>query len=112
MDSILDHVVITTTVGDEDAAATLAAELVEGRLAACVQRMPVESTYRWKGKIESAHEVRLLAKTTAARADAVVQYIAEHHPYDTPEIIVTPITDGSAAYLAWITAETSPQGAA
>jgi len=41
-----------------------------------------------------------------------VQYIAAHHPYDTPEIIVTPITGGSTSYLAWLAAETTPQGAA
>jgi len=112
MNSRHDYVVVTTTLDDAGRARELAAQLVETRLAACVQRLPVASTYRWQGAIESADEILLQAKTTAARADAAVQYIAAHHPYDTPEIIVTPITGGSAPYMAWLTAETAPQGAA
>ena len=36
------------------------------KLAACVSRLPVRSTYRWQAQLESAQEVQLLIKTSRA----------------------------------------------
>ena len=97
------HVQVLTAAGSREEAATIAAALVEGRLAACVQVLgPVRSTYRWEGAIESAEEWLCLAKTTTARASQAVAEIGRLHSYDSPEITVMPITAGSRPYLAWI----------
>src|SRR4051812_39473162 len=83
----------------------LARGLVEARLAACVQVVgPIASTYRWQGQVETGDEWLLLVKTTAQRAEELVAYLAAHHSYDTPEVIVTPIVAGNPAYLDWLTA--------
>lgn len=68
----------------EDGAADLAESLVEQRLAACVNRVPCRSVYRWEGDVVADSEVVLLAKTTDAGYDALVDYVVEHHPYDVP----------------------------
>jgi periplasmic divalent cation tolerance protein len=99
-------VVITTTVDSEAAAQELAAALVEARLAACVQCVPIRSVYRWKGAVESAAEYLLLAKTRAALADEATVFIRGRHSYELPEIVVTPVAGGLADYLAWIRSET------
>ncbi len=93
---------IITTVADLEAARILAREILNQRLAACVQWYPIESMYRWEGKIEHDREILLQAKTTATGATALQQYIRQHHPYETPEIIVLPISDGHPDYLNWI----------
>lgn len=94
---------VLTTVPDRAMADRLASQLVEGRVAACVQVLgPVDSTYRWEGKVERAGEWLLLAKTTESRYPDLEREIAESHPYDTPEIIALPIVAGSASYLAWL----------
>jgi periplasmic divalent cation tolerance protein len=81
----------------------MAAALVEERLAACVQVAgPIESTYRWKGKVERATEWYCHCKTTRARYPALEARVRELHPYDIPEIIVVPIVAALPAYLAWI----------
>ena len=96
-----------TTLPDRDAAGTLARSLVADRLAACVSiGAPVESIYHWRGAIETSTEVPLTVKTRADLFDAVAAAIRARHPYELPEILAVPITDGADDYLAWIDAET------
>ena len=95
-------VVVSTTVETETIARELAREIVDARLAACAQQVPIHSTYRWKGTVESAGEILLLCKTTHDRSEALTAFIQQHHPYEVPEILVTPITGGYAPYLAWL----------
>ena len=95
-------VVLTTLPGDADADA-FARTLVDQRLAACVNVLPpMQSTYRWKGSVETAAERQLLIKTRAAGVAALEQRVRELHPYDVPEFLVIPVNGGSAAYLAWL----------
>jgi len=100
-------VVVTTTVDDEAKADEIAKRLVEARLAACVQRMPIYSVYRWQGKVESAGEYRLQIKTTRVLLDKVITFIKEMHPYQLPEIIATPVIGGYTEYLNWIDEQTT-----
>jgi len=109
MTETFEFIVVSTTVDGEAAADKLASKIVEKRLAACVQRMPVKSTYRWKGGVESAGEFLLVAKTRAALADDLVKFIGESHSYEVPEVVVTPIVGGSKPYLDWIVEETNEE---
>jgi periplasmic divalent cation tolerance protein len=94
---------IISTAGSKEEASTIAHSLVEGQLAACVNITgPVESVYRWQGRVESATEFTMLVKTTSAKSKAVMQRIRELHSYDLPEVIQIDIQDGSPEYLKWI----------
>ena len=97
-----EYVCVSGTAGSREEADELARMLVDRRLAACVQVGPVHSTYRWQGKVEQADEYAFRAKAPAALAGKTVAAIKEAHSYEVPEIIVTPIVGGDAAYLAWI----------
>jgi periplasmic divalent cation tolerance protein len=98
-------VVITTSVAARDEAHRIAGALIEERLAACVQVSPIESHYRWDGAVEQASELLLTIKTSAARAAAAEARILALHSYAVPELLVTPVIGGSAAYLDWIAAQ-------
>lgn len=100
-----DHVIVTTTAGSEAAARELAAGVVAARLGACAQIVPITSVYRWEGAVRTESEWRVEVKTTAARSGEVAAHLRDVHPYDLPEIVVTPIVGGSDAYLAWVSAE-------
>lgn len=105
----MDALLVLTTLPDEDSARRLAQQLVEQRLAACVNILaPCRSIYRWQGKVEDGAEVPLLIKTTAARYTALEDAIRSAHPYELPEIIALDIRKGLPAYLAWLTGETAP----
>lgn len=99
---------ILTTAGSQREARKIARALIDRKLAACVNVIPrIESTYRWKGKVETAREWLLVVKTTKARAKAVETAIRELHSYDVPECIVVPIAGGSKAYLEWLAGQVS-----
>ncbi|TDC92335.1 divalent-cation tolerance protein CutA [Saccharopolyspora aridisoli] len=101
-----DYVQVVTTTDSEDKAATLARSIVEARLGACVQVVPIRSFYVWDGAAQDDPEWQLQIKTAAGRTDAVIEHIKTNHDYDVPEVIVTPITAGNDAYLKWIDEET------
>ena len=67
-----------------------------------MQKLPVESTYRWKGEIETAQEVLLLIKIKNADYITVEERILALHDYETPEIIALPVAAGFAGYLSWV----------
>lgn len=102
-----EPVEIQVTCGSPEEADRIADELVARRLAACVQRLPIRSTYRWEGEVQHDDEILLLVKTRAARFDDVARLVRELHSYDVPAITAVPVVAGSDDYLAWIDAETS-----
>ncbi len=106
----MDTLLVITTLPDAETARTLATQLVEQRVAACVNILaPCHSVYRWEGKVEDAEEVPLLIKTSAARYAALEAAIRACHPYELPEIVAVRIDRGLPDYLAWVAEETSAQ---
>lgn len=98
-----DKVLVLTTAGSVAEAQKIAHELVERRLAACVNIVPrIQSVYRWEGKVETSEEYLLLIKTTKIRAAEVQAAIRELHSYDLPEYVVIAMEGGSEEYLKWI----------
>lgn len=99
--------VVTTTVDSPEAAESLAKGIVEARLGACVQIVPIRSVYRWEGEVRVDAEWQCVVKTSAIRVDELVAHIKAQHSYDVPEVVVTPVTGGNDDYLAWVSEETS-----
>jgi len=96
------YAVVTTACGSMGEAERIAAALVDGGLAACVQMLPVKSRYVWKGEACRDDEVLLLVKCRRERYKDIERTILEHHSYELPEILMTPVAGGYAKYLAWI----------
>ncbi len=92
------------TCGSIREARRITSAIVTKHLAACVNILtaPVESIYRWKGRVERNREHLLIIKTHTKRLKALEREILRLHSYDTPEFIVLPISGGSAAYLSWV----------
>ena len=98
-----EPIVVLTTCPDEATAASIARDLVESGLAACVNRVgPVHSTFRWQGAIQDEPEVLLVIKTVIARYSELEMRLKTLHPYAVPEIIALPIVAGAANYLGWL----------
>jgi periplasmic divalent cation tolerance protein len=100
------YLIVTTTISEEALAMKLAELITTSRLAACVQFWPIRSVYWWQGKLESGAEFILHCKTQAIHAPDLQELIRSNHPYEVPEIIVTPILTGHQPYLDWINRET------
>lgn len=99
--------VYVTTASTEEAE-RIADAIVGARLAACANIVPsMRSVYRWKNELKRDSEVILLLKTRAALVERLTQRVTELHSYDCPCVIALPVTDGSPAFLRWISDETS-----
>lgn len=104
-----EFIQVATTTAQQAEARQIAAELVERRLAACVQiQGPIRSVYRWQGNVEQAEEWLCTAKTERRLFQAVAAAIGKLHSYECPEVIATPIVAGSAGYLAWLQEQLAP----
>lgn len=100
-----DMRIVVTTVGSEAQARRLAGLVVDERLAACVQLIAIESTYRWEGAVVSEPEVLLLCKTTSDRANFLADRLESEHDYDVPEIAIAPVEWVAPAYREWLRQE-------
>jgi len=103
----MEQGVLLTTLPSREDARRLANILVEEKLAACVQLLPIESFYRWEGKVQNEGEVLLFIKTRTALFDTLIARIKASHPYTVPEIVGWPFSAGHQPYLDWIDAATS-----
>ena len=98
---------VLCTAPDKETAQKIARALVEQKLAACVNLLsPCESVYRWEGSLETATEIPMMIKTTAAAFARLSDAIIALHPYDVPEILAVPAVDGLPAYLHWVSDNT------
>ncbi len=105
---MIDILQVQTTTDQQAAAMSIAQDLVDRRLAACVQISgPITSVYRWLGNLETAEEWTCTIKTTAELYAAVEQRIRQLHTYEEPEIIAIRITSASASYINWLTNQLS-----
>ena len=96
-------VIVLTTLGADADAAALARTLVDERLAACVNVLPVmTSIYRWEGDVQQDREQQLVIKTSVDRVEALQARLRELHPYEVPEFLVLTVSGGSDAYLGWV----------
>ncbi len=96
-------IVVLCTCPDQAVATQLAEQIIQERLAACINQLPeMKSIYVWNNQIEQAREIQLLIKTRAALFEPLRAFIRAHHPYEVPEIIALPVQQGDADYLGWL----------
>jgi periplasmic divalent cation tolerance protein len=98
-----DRIIVLITAGSDEEAQKIARLLVNEKKAACVNIVPgVDSLFRWKGKIDSAHESLLFVKTRASLFPEIISLVKEAHSYEVPEVIALPIMGGGEEYLKWL----------
>ncbi len=108
MDQDAGMIVLYTTFPNEKEARKVGGELVEEKLAACVNIFPgMVSIYRWEGAIENGSEVAMLVKTRKELETQVLEALAAKHPYSVPALIVFEPRRVAASYLGWLRDQTA-----
>jgi periplasmic divalent cation tolerance protein len=96
-------VLALSTFPDRETAQRISKQLVSEKFAACANILPaIESIYRWKDKIESGTETLVFFKLSEDRQSPFQEKLRALHPYEVPEIIFLPISDGLPEYLRWV----------
>lgn len=103
----MKHYFVYITTGDREEAETIGRQIVEERLAACVNIVGgMHSIYWWDDEVNDGHETILIAKTMEDRLDALRERVVTLHSYDCPCVVALPIEGGHQPYLDWILRET------
>ena len=97
-------VYVYVTNPSKPAALTVAKHLLSKRLIACVNLFPIESIYWWHGKLETAKEFVLIAKTVSKNFDKVKKEVEKIHPYEVPCIVKIPVSSNEK-YFEWLESE-------
>ena len=105
---MIDVAISFTTTNREKEAKKIARELVEQKLAACVNVIPkIQSFYEWDGEIHDDTEYLLIIKSPKSKLDLVKGFIDKYHSYEVPEFISIDAVDALPDYLQWIKDMTS-----
>lgn len=97
-----EYGMLITTVSSRDDAIKIVEALLAAKLAACVQILPIQSYYTWKGETANEDELLLLIKTRTALFEEIIAEVKKIHPYETPEIVATDFIAGLSDYFEWI----------
>lgn len=101
-----EFIVVSVTFPSVSEAEKCIEDLLKHHLVSCCQMYPIQSIYRWKGKIEKADEISVILKSKQSLFSKIKECILKNHSYEVPEILSYPIIDGYEPYLAWIKEET------
>jgi periplasmic divalent cation tolerance protein len=105
-----DYRVVFVTTPNRAEAERIARDLVEKRLAACVNVLPkCLSVYRWQGEIVQDEEALMVIKTRSALFAELRDRILELHSYEVPEVVAMPIVEGSEGYLRFLDENVGPE---
>ncbi len=102
MESNIRPAMIVSTYPDMRTIKDIAKSLVEERLCACVNIIPITSVYRWQSAIQDTPEYLGIFKTTSAKLSALRERVSETHPYDVPEIAELDMVSLNESYLKWL----------
>jgi periplasmic divalent cation tolerance protein len=93
--------------GSDEEARRVSRAAVEQRLAACANiHAGMRSFYWWDGAVQSEDEIPVVFKTAVHNVDALMDFIATSHSYETPSIIAHQPVRVHATYLEWVHQET------
>lgn len=99
----MDALLVISTAGSEKEARRVARNLVEDRLAACVNVIPgISSFFYWEGKLCQEKEALILIKTVDNKSKKIINKIKKIHSYEVPEMIFLRVDGGEKNYLKWL----------
>ena len=99
---------VHVTFAEAEEAERVARQVIEERLAACVNLVPCASIFRFEDEIETAHEISATFKTLPSRAAALARRIGELHSYDLSAVESWPVAAPDSV-VQWVGEATTPE---
>ncbi|MGH7999709.1 MAG: divalent-cation tolerance protein CutA [Brasilonema sp.] len=92
------------TLNTPEEARKIGRELLEKKLAVCVNWFPITCVYSWKGEITEEPEIVLIIKTQDGYRSEVEQVIVQNISYTNFIAEISP-TNVNQGFLDWLNAE-------
>lgn len=97
----MGFIFVYITNPNKKVARRIAKYLLNNKLIACANIFPIDSLYRWQGKMADEKEFVLIAKTKKENFEKVVREVEKIHPYDIPCIVKIPVSSNKK-YYQWL----------
>lgn len=97
----MNFIFIYVTASSLEEAKYIADHLLKERLIACANIFPINSVYRWRGKIKEEQETVLILKTTEDKYITIVDEVTAIHSYETPCITKIRV-EPNTTYTRWL----------
>ena len=94
-------IIVYITCGSRAEASKIGRAMVRKRLAACANYFPINSVYKWKGKLAEGREFVLLLKTAEKNFSKIKIEAKKTHSYDVPCILKIK-ADANEEYAEWV----------
>lgn len=95
-------ILIYTTFSSKKEAKKIGKELVQKKLAACINIFPIDSIYSWQKKLVEDKEFAAIIKTKKENFKKIEKFILENHSYTTPCILELPVFRATRKYSDWL----------
>lgn len=102
----MKYVMIEVAFNSEEEVELIKERLLKEKLVASLQVIVSDSTWNYKGELESDKEYLVFMKTKEFLVNEVYKVIKEIHSYEVFEYAIFPLTSPSKDYLDWIDKET------
>lgn len=97
----MNFIFIYITNPTEEEARKIASHLLEKKLIACANIFPINSLYRWQGKIRNENEFVLIAKTIEDNFEKIKNEVENIHSYKTPCLVKISVSSNEK-YYNWL----------
>ncbi|MCB0416922.1 MAG: divalent-cation tolerance protein CutA [Bdellovibrionales bacterium] len=99
----MKYVFAYITTANEEEAERIGRQLVEKKLAACVNIIPgMRSFYWWQGQVDSGQETVLIAKTREDLVAPATALVKALHSYSCPCVVTWELKGGNEEYFEWL----------
>ena len=102
----MNYVMMEVAFNSEEEVKLIKERLLKEKLVASLQVIVSDSSWNYKGELESDKEYLVFMKTKEFLVNEVYKVIKEIHSYEVFEYAIFPLTSPSKDYLDWIDKET------
>jgi periplasmic divalent cation tolerance protein len=90
------------TCANKKEADLISGSLLKKRLIVCAKKMPVSSSFFWKGSINKANEMLLIMESVESDFKAIEREIRKLHSYETFTLFALPVNKVSSGVVKWM----------
>lgn len=94
------------TCANDREADKISKALLEKRLVACAKKLPVSSTFLWKGKIDNAKEIIVILESVEENFEKINAVVKKLSTYETYILFSIPVSKTTKEVEDWLRKET------